>query len=127
MTALGHATTLAVTRGVRASASIVAVTRELAIELPGLSVGALSWGPDDGPLALLLHGFPDTAWSWRHVAPVLAGAGWRGVAPFSRGYAPTGLPRDNSYQVGALVHDVVGLHAALHADSDALLVGHDWG
>jgi len=127
MTALGHATTLAVTRGVRASASIVAVTRELAIELPGLSVGALAWGPDDGPLALLLHGFPDTAWSWRVVGPALAADGWRVVAPFARGYAPTERARDGSYQVGALVHDVVDLHRTLGGDAGALLVGHDWG
>jgi pimeloyl-ACP methyl ester carboxylesterase len=101
--------------------------RRLIVELPGLSVAALTWGPDDGPLALLLHGFPDTAWTWRHVAPRLAAEGWRVVAPFSRGYAPTGLPADGRYQVGALVHDVVGLRAALRGSSDALLVGHDWG
>jgi pimeloyl-ACP methyl ester carboxylesterase len=97
------------------------------VELPGLSVGALTWGANDGPLALLLHGFPDTAWSWRHVAPRLVDAGWRVVAPFSRGYAPTGLPPDGSYQIGALVSDVVGLHAALNGGEDAVLVGHDWG
>jgi pimeloyl-ACP methyl ester carboxylesterase len=101
--------------------------RRLIVELPGLSVAALTWGPDDGSLALLLHGFPDTAWTWRHVGPRLAAGGWRVVAPFSRGYAPTGLPADGSYQLGALVHDVVGLHAALAASGDALLVGHDWG
>jgi pimeloyl-ACP methyl ester carboxylesterase len=101
--------------------------RHLMVELPGLSVAALTWGPDDGPLALLLHGFPDTAWSWRHVGPRLATDGRRVVAPFSRGYAPTGLPSDGRYHVGALVHDVIGLHAALHGGEDALLVGHDWG
>jgi pimeloyl-ACP methyl ester carboxylesterase len=101
--------------------------RRLIVELPGLSVAALTWGPDDGPLALLLHGFPDTAWTWRHVGPRLTAAGWRVVAPFSRGYAPTELPADGSYQLGAIVHDVVGLHSALRAGDDALLVGHDWG
>jgi pimeloyl-ACP methyl ester carboxylesterase len=106
------------------SASIDAV---LIVELPDLSVGALTWGPDDGPLALLVHGFPDTAWSWRHVGPALADAGWRVVAPFSRGYAPTDLAPDGNYQLGALVHDVVASHAALGGDSRALLVGHDWG
>jgi pimeloyl-ACP methyl ester carboxylesterase len=97
------------------------------IEISELSVGALTWGPDDGPLALLLHGFPDTAWTWRHVAPALAEAGWQVVAPFSRGYAPTGLAPDGSYQVGALVRDVLELHNALGGDARALLVGHDWG
>lgn len=99
----------------------------LSVELPGRTVAALTWGPDDGPLALLLHGFPDTAWTWRRTAPVLAAAGWRVVAPFSRGYAPTDLAPDGNYQVGALVQDVVDLHAALGGDERALLVGHDWG
>jgi pimeloyl-ACP methyl ester carboxylesterase len=97
------------------------------VELPELSVVALTWGPDDGPLALLVHGFPDTAWTWRHVGPALAEAGWRVVAPFSRGYAPTDRAPDGNYQVGALVRDVVDLHAALGGDSGSLLVGHDWG
>ena len=99
----------------------------LTVDLPAHSATALTWGPDDGPLALLLHGFPDTAWGWRRVAPVLAAAGWRVVAPFSRGYAPTDLAPDGNYQVGALVQDVVDLHAALGGDERALLVGHDWG
>lgn len=99
----------------------------LSVELPGRSVAALTWGPDDGPLALLLHGFPDTAWTWRSISPVLAAAGWRVVAPFMRGYAPTGLAPDGNYQLGALVRDAVDLHEALGGDERALLVGHDWG
>lgn len=101
--------------------------RTLLVRLPGLTAGALTWGPADGPLALLLHGFPDTAWSWRYVAPALAEDGWRVVAPFSRGYAPTDRPADGSYAVGALAGDVLALHGALGGGSDALLVGHDWG
>jgi pimeloyl-ACP methyl ester carboxylesterase len=99
----------------------------LEIPLADRTFAALSWGPDDGPLALLLHGFPDTAWSWRHVGPSLGAAGWRVVAPFSRGYAPTDLAPDGNYQVGALVHDVVQLYETLGGDQRALLVGHDWG
>ena len=44
-----------------------------------------------GPLALCLHGFPDTAHTWRHLLPALAEMGYRAVAPFTRGYAPTSL------------------------------------
>ena len=45
----------------------------LTVDLPsGLHVSALTWGPEDGPLAVLLHGFPDTAHTWRHLGPVLA-------------------------------------------------------
>lgn len=82
---------------------------------------------DDGPLALCLHGFPDTAHGWRHLLPELAAAGYRAVAPFQRGYAPTAVPTDGHHQVGALVRDAVALHEALGGDGDAVLIGHDWG
>ncbi|MSZ77591.1 MAG: alpha/beta fold hydrolase [Actinobacteria bacterium] len=97
------------------------------IDLAQLTLSALTWGPDDGPLALCLHGFPDTAHTWRHLGPQLGEAGWRVVAPFTRGYAPSGLPRDGSYHVAALVADAVELHAALGGDERAVVVGHDWG
>jgi pimeloyl-ACP methyl ester carboxylesterase len=93
----------------------------------GLEFACLSDGPEDGPLALCLHGFPDTAHTWRHLLPELAGAGYRAVAPFLRGYAPTAMPEDGHYQVGALVRDVNALHEVLGGDGDAVLVGHDWG
>jgi pimeloyl-ACP methyl ester carboxylesterase len=80
-----------------------------------------------GPLALCLHGFPDTAHTWAHLLPALAGAGFRAVAPFMRGYAPTGLPADGAYHTGALAADAVALHQALGGDGDAVLIGHDWG
>jgi pimeloyl-ACP methyl ester carboxylesterase len=81
----------------------------------------------DGPLALCLHGFPDTAWGWRHQLPALAHAGFRAVAPFMRGYAPTSVASDGHYQVGALVNDANALHEVLGGDSDAVIIGHDWG
>jgi pimeloyl-ACP methyl ester carboxylesterase len=80
-----------------------------------------------GPLALCLHGFPDTAHSWRHLLPALAAAGYRAVAPFQRGYAPTAVPADGRYQTGALAVDANALHEALRGDSDAVIIGHDWG
>jgi pimeloyl-ACP methyl ester carboxylesterase len=88
---------------------------------------ALAWGPADGPLALCLHGYPDTAWTWRYLGPHLAERGWRVVAPFTRGYGPTDLAPDNRYQVGALVADAVAAHEALGGDERAVLIGHDWG
>jgi pimeloyl-ACP methyl ester carboxylesterase len=101
--------------------------RQLRYTASGLSFAALAWGPDDGPLALCLHGYPDTAWTWRHLGPRLAEEGWRVVAPFTRGYAPTDLAPDGNYQVGALARDAVAAHAALRADERAVLIGHDWG
>ncbi len=87
----------------------------------------LEAGPVDGPLALCLHGFPDSAHSWRHLLPALADAGFHAVAPFTRGYAPTAVPADGRYQTGALVTDACALHDALGGGSDAVIVGHDWG
>lgn len=92
-----------------------------------LEVSYLSAGPTDGPLALCLHGFPDSAWSWRHLANPLAEAGFYVVAPFLRGYAPTAIPADGCYQTGALVADAVALHDVLGGDDRAVLIGHDWG
>jgi pimeloyl-ACP methyl ester carboxylesterase len=92
----------------------------------GLEVAYLACG-DDGPLAVCLHGFPDSAHTWRHLLPRLADAGYRAVAPWLRGYAPTAVPADGLYQSGALARDANRLHAALGGDGDAVLVGHDWG
>jgi len=93
----------------------------------GLDFGYLEAGPADGPLALLLHGFPDSAHTWRHLMPELAAAGYRAVAPFMRGYSPTSVPEDGAYQSGALAADAIALHDVLGGGSDAVLIGHDWG
>jgi pimeloyl-ACP methyl ester carboxylesterase len=81
--------------------------RWLDVAAPSVQLRALTWGPVDAPIALCLHGFPDTAYSWRKVAPALVDAGWRVVAPFMRGYAPSSLPSDGSYHVGALMDDAL--------------------
>lgn len=97
------------------------------ITIRGRSIAALAWGDADAPLALCLHGYPDTAFTWRHLGPFLAERGWRVVAPFSRGYGPTDLASDGGYEVGALVRDIEDLHRTLGGDSRAVLIGHDWG
>lgn len=79
-----------------------------------------------GPLVLCLHGFPDTAWGFAETLGALAQAGFRAVAPFMRGYAPTGLAPDGDYSVLALAQDILGLIDAL-GERDAIVVGHDWG
>ena len=79
-----------------------------------------------GPLVLCLHGFPDNAFTYRYLGPVLAEAGFRVVAPFMRGYAPTGRPKDERYQAVLLAQDAVALITALGA-SNAYVIGHDWG
>lgn len=90
------------------------------IELSYLEAGS-------GPLALCLHGFPDSAWTWRHLLPALADAGYRAVAPFMRGYAPSEVPADGRYQTAALALDASGLHEVLSGGEDAVIIGHDWG
>jgi pimeloyl-ACP methyl ester carboxylesterase len=94
------------------------------VDFAYLSAGSSS---DGRPLALCLHGFPDTAWTWRHLLPELADAGYRAVAPFLRGYAPSAVPADGRYQLGALASDAIALHDAFGGDAQAVLIGHDWG
>jgi pimeloyl-ACP methyl ester carboxylesterase len=105
----------------------VPAPRAYDVELPTHTAHVLEWGPADGRLLVALHGFPDTAWTWRRVAPLLAAEGWRVAAPFLRGYAPSGIPADGDYSVRALAADAVALHAALGGDAGTPLVGHDWG
>jgi len=80
-----------------------------------------------GKLALLLHGFPDTAQTWRHLMPMLAELGYRAVAPFTRGYAPSAVPQDGCYQTAMLARDANALHEKLGGNNDAVIIGHDWG
>lgn len=87
----------------------------------------LAAGEPDAPLALCLHGYPDSAWTWRHLLPTLAESGFHAVAPFSRGYSPTALPSDGAYQAGVLGVDANNLHERLGGDDRAVLIGHDWG
>ena len=99
--------------------------RARSVRANDLEFGILEAG--SGPLALCLHGFPDCAYTWRNLLPELADAGFHAVAPFMRGYAPTGIPADGVYQIGALAADAVALHDALGGDAEAVLIGHDWG
>jgi len=93
----------------------------------GVQFSYFELGPPDGPLALCLHGFPDSAYTWRFLLPELAAAGFHAVAPFLRGYAPTEIPSDGRYQIGAVARDANALHAALGGHDDAVIIGHDWG
>jgi pimeloyl-ACP methyl ester carboxylesterase len=80
----------------------------------------------EGPLVLLLHGFPDTAYTWDRTLPALAAAGYRAVAPFTRGYFPTEIPADGVYDSDTLGKDALALIEALGAKT-AVVIGHDWG
>lgn len=93
----------------------------------GFTFDAVVSGPSDGRLIVLLHGFPQTSWSWRHVIPALAAAGYRVVAPDQRGYSPGARPDGVSpYRMPSLVGDVLGMVDALGVEQFDV-VGHDWG
>jgi pimeloyl-ACP methyl ester carboxylesterase len=94
------------------------------VDANGLRFAYLTQG--SGPLVLLLHGFPDTAYSWDRVMPEVARAGFRAVAPFMRGYHPTAIPVDAAYDSDTLGRDVLALIEAL-GEEQAIVVGHDWG
>ncbi|MBB6628172.1 alpha/beta hydrolase [Nocardioides sp. KIGAM211] len=84
-------------------------------------------GPDDAPVVLLLHGFPQSGHSWRLVLPTLLDAGFRVVVPDQRGYSPGARPDDvEDYRIGPLAGDALGILDALGVDR-AHVVGHDWG
>jgi pimeloyl-ACP methyl ester carboxylesterase len=81
-------------------------------------------GPD---IALCLHGFPESRFSWRHQLPVLAEAGWHAIAPDLRGYGDTDRPKNRAdYKLNHLVADAAALFDAFGARR-RLLVAHDWG
>lgn len=94
-------------------------------ELDGVRLHYVEAGT--GPLVILLHGFPDFWYSWRHQIPALAAAGYRAVAPDMRGYDLSGKPKGIDAYLGEhLAGDVAGLIRAVGADR-AVVVGHDWG
>ncbi len=81
----------------------------------------------EGPLVLLLHGFPESWYSWRHQFAPLAAAGYHAVAPDMRGYGKSDRPQAiDAYNQVEIVNDIIGLIPALGYDT-AVVIGHDWG
>lgn len=81
----------------------------------------------DGPPVILIHGFPELAYSWRHQLPALAEAGYRAIAPDMRGYGGSDKPPHvKDYTIQKLLGDIEGLMGALSIDK-AVIIGHDWG
>ncbi len=97
-----------------------------------VDVGALTFdvavhGPAEGRPVLLLHGFPQSSWSWRFVMAALADAGFRAVAPDQRGYSPGARPVGvEHYAMPHLVSDALGVLDALELER-VDVIGHDWG
>ena len=111
--------------GVGDTVRMTTVIRQGQTRANGLDFAYLEAGR--GPLVLLLHGYPDAAWTWQHQMPALAAAGYRVVAPFLRGYPPTEIPVDGYYDRATLAQDVKGLIEGLNDGQPCDLVAQDWG
>ena len=106
------------------SANDIALTQ---IDVGDFTFDVRMAGPDDGEVVILLHGFPQTSYEWRHQIRELSAVGFRAVAPDQRGYSPGARPPDvDDYVLPLLIEDVLGLADAIGADRFHI-VGHDWG
>ncbi|KAL1219843.1 hypothetical protein V5N11_022371 [Cardamine amara subsp. amara] len=96
----------------------------------GIDIHVAIQGPSNGPIVLLLHGFPELWYSWRHQIPGLAAHGYRAVAPDLRGYGDSDAPPEiSSYTCFHIVSDLVAIISALTSSEEekVFVVGHDWG
>jgi pimeloyl-ACP methyl ester carboxylesterase len=103
---------------------MIAGAAQITLDIGGLKFSA--WEMGRGPLALCLHGFPDTPATWGALLPQLAEAGFRAVAVQTRGYEPSSQPANGDYSMAALSGDVINWIDAL-GETRAHLIGHDWG
>lgn len=100
---------------------------ESMITTNGIRLHVMQAGPQDGPLVVLLHGFPEFWWGWKYQIEPLALAGFRVAVPDQRGYNLSDKPQGlDAYRLNRLVEDVTGLIHALGYER-ASVVGHDWG
>lgn len=97
------------------------------INTNGITLHVATTGPEDGPLVILLHGFPEFWFGWRHQMHALEDAGFRVWVPDQRGYNLSDKPRGyKAYQLDELAADIVGLIDAAGVEK-AFVAGHDWG
>ena len=97
------------------------------VDSKGLALRVTDHGPADGPAVVLIHGWPDSAWLWRHQVPALVDAGYRVLAHDQRGFGGSDRPADvDAYGIAQAVGDVTAVlddAGVAHAH----IVGHDWG
>jgi pimeloyl-ACP methyl ester carboxylesterase len=103
--------------------------REIEIEARDMTFQALTDGPEDGPLLLLLHGLPRNRWEWHHQIPAMAEMGFRAVAPDLRGFCPGARPEGvEAYHIDEYAQDVLAIADALgHAEGSFHLMGTSIG
>jgi pimeloyl-ACP methyl ester carboxylesterase len=96
------------------------------IESNGVTLRAAVQG--EGPLVVMVHGFPESWYSWRHQMAPLAASGFTACAIDVRGYGGSDKPHDvEAYSMANMAADVAGVIDALSANAPAVLIGHDWG
>jgi pimeloyl-ACP methyl ester carboxylesterase len=106
---------------------MTAVRQRRLATAPGVELDVTEAGPSDGPVVVLLHGFPESAHSWRHQLGPLADAGYRVLAPDQRGYARSSAPAQvGDYSAAELTGDVCALLTDAGVEQ-GVIVGHDWG
>jgi pimeloyl-ACP methyl ester carboxylesterase len=97
------------------------------VEINGINLEVAEYGPRDGPVVILLHGFPELGYSWRHQIEPLANAGYRLLVPDLRGFGGSDAPAEtDAYAIDVLAGDVLGLLDHGRAERGTL-IGHDWG
>lgn len=97
------------------------------IKTNGIDMAVYEMGPKDGQPVVLVHGWPELAFSWRHQLPALAAAGYRAIAPDMRGFGRSSRPEAvEDYDIVHLTGDLAGLLDALGLKT-AVFAGHDWG
>jgi pimeloyl-ACP methyl ester carboxylesterase len=97
------------------------------MRINGIELAVAEHGPADGPVVLLLHGFPELGYSWRHQIEPLSDAGYRVLVPDMRGFGDSDAPEAvEAYAVDVLAHDVLGLLDHAGAEQ-GIVIGHDWG
>jgi pimeloyl-ACP methyl ester carboxylesterase len=99
----------------------------ISFELNNCEFSAQAAGNSNNPLALILHGFPDSPKNWAELINLLAELGYYAVAPYMRGYHPSGIPADRDFSIGALVKDACEIYRKYSKDSGNVIIGHDWG
>ncbi len=103
----------------------MAELRHRTVKTNGIKLHIVEQG--EGPVVLMLHGFPESWYSWRHQLPALAEAGYHAVAPDIRGYGKSDVPTAiEAYSMKETTADLVGILDQFGVET-AVVVGHDWG
>ncbi len=100
---------------------------EIVVDAHKIQLKALYSGEKSNPLAIILHGFPDSPKSWVPLGLRLVDLGFRVVIPWMRGYYPSPIDPDGQYLTGALAMDAIAIHEYLGGDERSVIIGHDYG